>query len=243
MVAGMLLVNKPRGMTSHDVVQIVRRKLGVRQIGHTGTLDPMAEGLLILLVGSATKYQQAFQGHDKIYEATIAFGTQTDTGDALGHVVRSVSVPTLDQSRVAEVLAGFRGSFAQTPPTYSAVKVQGRPAYWWARRQQPQVLAARRVQVSDITLLECEPSTLTFRLCCSAGTYVRTLAESIAERLGTVGHVTSLTRLRIGQWHLDDAKPLTWMTEATPAAIVRELRVVTAVHAQHSSSSPSNTTV
>lgn len=240
MVEGMLLVNKPRGMTSHDVVQIVRRKLGIRRIGHTGTLDPLAEGLLILLVGAATHYQQAFQGHDKMYEATIAFGTQTDTGDAMGRVVRSAPVPAIQQDRVVEVLESFRGSFAQTPPTFSAVKVQGRPAYWWARRHQPQPLSPRRVQISDIALLACGPCTLTVRLRCSAGTYVRTLAESIAERLGTVGHVTSLTRLRIGQWHLGDAKPLTWITEASPAEVARELRAVAAIDAQRASFSPSN---
>ena len=223
---GALLVNKPAGVTSHDVVQVVRRKLGVKQIGHTGTLDPIARGLLILLVGPATKHQQAYQGHDKTYEAVIRLGTQTDTGDAAGHPVRTAPVPPLDRDRVAATLASFEGTLLQTPPAYSAVKVRGRPAYWWARRQQPVTLAARRVQLSDIVLLDCGSETILFRLHCSSGTYVRSLAESIAERLGTVGHLAGLVRLRVGGWSLEEAKPLDWIAQQSAEAVARELRPV-----------------
>lgn len=222
-VSGILRVNKPAGLTSHDVVQIVRRKLGLQRIGHTGTLDPMAEGLLILLVGHATKHQQAFQSHQKTYEAVLTLGIQTDTGDAMGTPVRSAPVPVLDQARVAELLASFRGPLTQTPPAYSAVKVRGRPAYWWARRHQPVPLAARVVQIADVALLGCTVDAISFRVDCSAGTYVRTLAESIAERLGTVGHVTRLVRLRVGTWTLEGAKPLSWIQDVTPDEILHEL--------------------
>src|SRR3989338_1569181 len=141
MLEGMLLVDKPSGITSHDVVHTVRCKLGVRRVGHTGTLDPMAEGLLILLVGAATRHQRDFQSHEKTYEAVIQLGVQTDTADALGGILQRASVPMLDGNRVAHVLASFEGSQLQIPPAYSAIKVSGRPAYWWARRNKPLLLA------------------------------------------------------------------------------------------------------
>ena len=224
MLEGLLLVHKPSGLTSHDVVQAVRRKLGVKRIGHTGTLDPMAEGLLILLVGPATRHQQAFQGHDKAYEAVLRLGTQTDTGDADGRPVRTAPIPSLDTARVAEVLASFEGELVQTPPTYSAVKVRGRPAYWWARRQQPVTLTARTVRLLQLQLVGCTLDAVTFRVRCSAGTYIRTLAEAIAERLGTVGHLSRLVRMQVGEWRLEDARPLAWITETNPDLIARELR-------------------
>src|SRR3989338_3342272 len=139
---GLLLIAKPPGVTSHDVVEVIRRRLGLRRVGHTGTLDPMAEGLLIVLVGRATKHQQALQGHDKVYETVLQLGAQTDTGDATGTVIRTAALPAMDRARLEEVLASFRGPLAPIPPAYSAVKVHGRPAYWWARRRQAVTLAA-----------------------------------------------------------------------------------------------------
>ncbi len=246
MVEGLLLVNKPAGVTSHDVVQVARQRLAVRRIGHTGTLDPMAQGLLLLLVGGATRHQQAFQGHEKTYEAILRLGTQTDTGDATGKSICTAAVPVLNRGRVAELLASFRGAFSQIPPAYSAVKVRGRPAYWWARRQQPVTLAARNVHLSDISLVHCGTETITFRVRCSAGTYIRTLGESIAERLGTVGHLTSLVRLSVGEWSLAEAKPLSWVAQATSEALERELRPVPSVGqrppAPHHSASVSDPT-
>ena len=221
--SGMLLIDKPRGMTSHDVVAVVRRKLGVRRIGHTGTLDPMADGLLMLLVGSATKAQQSLQGHEKVYDATLQLGAQTDTGDAMGCVMREMPVPPLDAAHVEAVLSAFHGPLSQTPPAFSAVKVQGRPAYWWTRRQRPVTLAARTVHLAELSLLECRGQTISFRVRCSAGTYVRTLAESIAERLGTVGHLTKLTRRSIGAWRLEDAKPLSWIAHTDPQQVIDSL--------------------
>ena len=217
---GMLLINKPAGMTSHDVVLVVRRKLGVRRIGHSGTLDPMAQGLLVLLVGRATKHQQAFQAHEKTYQAVLRLGTQTATGDAMGEPVRRAPIPPLDQARIAEALASFRGPFVHTPPAYSAVKVQGRPAYWWARRHHPVTLSPRVVQLTEITLVGWTPDTITFRVRCSAGTYIRTLAEAIAERLGAVGHLSDLIRLRVGRWSVEDAKPFAWVRDADPHMLI-----------------------
>ncbi|MCI0436797.1 MAG: tRNA pseudouridine(55) synthase TruB [Gemmatimonadetes bacterium] len=227
-----MLVNKPRGFTSHDVVEIVRRRLGVRRVGHTGTLDPMAEGLLILLVGAATKHQHAFQSHEKTYEAALRLGTQTDTGDAMGTVIRTAAVPSFDRRRAMDVLAAFRGACQQTPPAYSAVKVHGRPAYWWARRQRPVTLSARTVQFFETVLLDCGADVVRFRVRCSAGTYVRSLAENIAERLGTVGHLEQLVRLRIDQWDLARAKPLAWIQQASVDEVAGALSPIPMAHRQ-----------
>ncbi len=226
MFNGMLLINKSPGLTSHDVVQIVRRKLAMKRVGHTGTLDPMAQGLLILLVGAATKHQQVFQGHEKTYEAVLRLGVQMDTGDATGHPVAQASVPVLNQRCVTDTLISFVGECSQTPPAYSAVKVRGRPAYWWARRSQPVTLTPRPVRISMMELICLDATTITFRVHCSAGTYIRTLAESIAQRLGTVGHLSRLVRLRVGSWNLEDARPMEWLTAADPERLARELRPV-----------------
>ena len=223
---GMLLVDKPPGVTSHDVVDAVRRALGLRRVGHTGTLDPMARGLLILLVGNATSHQQGFQRHEKTYDAMIRLGTQTDTGDATGVAIRTAEVPPLDRQRVVDLLASLRGPCSQTPPAYSAVKVRGRPAYWWARRKTPVTLQARTVELFELTLRDCGQETIALRVRCSAGTYMRALAECIAERLGTVGHLSGLVRLRIGDWRLEDAKSLTWLAQASPEAVARALQPV-----------------
>jgi len=226
MPSGILLVNKPTGVTSHDVVQLVRRKLSLQRIGHSGTLDPMAQGLLVVLVGAATSYQQQFQAHEKTYEAVMRLGTQTDTGDAMGTTVRTAPVPLMDRGRLQEVLATLQGPWWQTPPAYSAVKVRGRPAYWWTRRHQPVTLTKRLAHLFEITLLDCTPETITFRVHCSAGTYIRVLAEVIAEQLGTVGHLAHLMRLRVGQWTVDEAQPLAWIAQASPEDVTSHLRPV-----------------
>ena len=223
---GLLLIHKPSGMTSHDVVVAVRRKLGLKRVGHAGTLDPMAEGLLAVLIGPATKRQGELQGHDKSYEATLRLGTQTDTADADGTPVRTAPIPAFDRAQLDAACRAFMGEILQTPPAYSAVKVAGRPAYWWARRRQPVTLSPRTIRIFGLAVTDWTPDTVTFRADCSAGTYIRTLGEAIAEQLGTVGHVTRLVRLRIGVWRVDEARPLSWLTQAAPEAVMRELRPV-----------------
>lgn len=224
MTDGFLLVAKPAGVTSHDVVQQVRRKLGIRRVGHTGTLDPMAEGLLIILAGSATKHQRAWQGHDKSYEGVLRLGVHMDTGDATGAPVKTAPVPAPDAARLARVCASFVGPLDQQPPAYSAVKVQGHPAYWWARRRQPVALPSRRVQILELVPLDWTGDAVSFRVQCSAGTYVRTLAESMAERLGTVGHLSRLVRLRIGAFRLEDALTADEVERLPSSAVCERLR-------------------
>ena len=225
---GMLLLDKPPGLTSHDVVDIARARLGIRRIGHTGTLDPMAQGLLVLLVGEATRHQQALQGHEKAYEAQLALGAQTSTGDATGDVLRRAEVSAFERGVVDTVLASFVGPLLQQPPVYSAVKVEGRPSYWWARRGRALSLPSRLVHIRAMTLIECRDERIRFLVECSAGTYVRTLGEAIAERLGTVGHLDELIRLRVGPWTLEDARPVAWMKTAAREELARAIRPIAA---------------
>jgi len=223
---GMLLLNKPRGLTSHDVVQVLRRKLGCQKIGHTGTLDPAADGLLILLIGTATRHQQALQGHEKTYEGCIRLGVQTDTADAAGQTIRSLAVPPLRRELLQETLASLLGTISQVPPSYSAIKVRGRPAYWWARRHGPITLPPRTVHIHEFGLLGFDSDRIHCRIRCSAGTYIRSLAESVAERLGTVGHLETLTRMQVGSCSLADAMQLEWVRQASADDVYRCVRPV-----------------
>lgn len=223
---GLLVVNKPQGMTSHDVVQVVRRRVGLQRVGHTGTLDPIAEGVLVILVGAATKYQQILQTQRKVYEAVIQLGTQTDTGDAWGKALRTAPVPALEQRQVEETLRSFVGRLTQTPPAFSAVKVQGKPLYWWTRRGVPKVAQPRTVEILALDLLGWDGSALACRIVCSSGTYIRTLAEAVAARLGTVGHVKALTRCAVGPWELARAVTVPWIQAASEADVRAALRPV-----------------
>ena len=213
--AGFLVINKSPGMTSHDVVQLVRRKLGMQRIGHGGTLDPMASGVLVLLLGQATKRQHTVQSHRKCYEAVIQLGTQTDTADAWGKVLRTASVPALTRERLVTILASCVGPLTQVPPVFSAVKVQGRPLYWWARHGRRIAARPRTVEVFTLELLELLSDRFRCRIECSAGTYIRTLAETIAEALGTLGHVSELVRVSVGSWDLAHALDMCWLATAS----------------------------
>ena len=221
---GLLVVNKPQGMTSHDVVEVVRRRFGIQRVGHTGTLDPIAEGVLVVLVGAATKYQHPLQAQRKVYETVIQLGTQTDTGDAWGKVLRTAPVPALEARRLEEILRSFVGRITQTPPAFSAVKVQGRPLYWWTRRGTPKVAQPRTVEILALDLLEWSGTTLACRIVCSSGTYIRTLAEAIAARLGTTGHVKALTRCAVGPWELAGAVTVPWLQAASEEEVRAALR-------------------
>ena len=224
---GALIVNKPQGPTSHDVVLTARQAFGLRRIGHGGTLDPIATGVLVLLVGRATKRQQFVHGARKVYDTVIRFGQQTDTGDAWGAVIAQAPPPDLqDRLRLENALASCRGTLLQQPPAFSAVKVQGHPLYWWARRGQPKSAPARPVTIFALELLEVGEDRLRCRVECSAGTYVRSLAERIAAQLGSVGHVTELVRLSVGPWRLEDACAYDWLRQASREELIARLRPV-----------------
>lgn len=206
-VEGVLVVDKPAGMTSHDVVAVARRALGERRIGHTGTLDPFATGVLPLAVGRATRLVRFLSASDKDYDATVRFGTTTDTYDATGTVVEtSAARPARDA--VEHALGSLRGAYAQTPPPYSAKKVGGQRAYALARKQVPIALAPVPVRVTRAEITGWFPDTVTIALTCSAGFYVRSFAHALGGLVGTGACLEALRRTRSGQFTLAHAIPL-----------------------------------
>lgn len=191
---GILLIDKPSGMTSHDVVDQVRRKLRMKRIGHAGTLDPMATGLLIILVGKATKLSQYLTSLDKVYSGTIKLGESTNTQDADGEVTTTKPVPELTQEQVQEVLDGFVGDQYQTPPMFSAVKINGQRLYKLARKGQEVEREPRFIRVSSFEITRFTPPEIDFILKCSKGTYVRSLANDVGEKIGCGAHLSALRR-------------------------------------------------
>jgi len=216
-------VDKPAGPTSHDVVQRVRRVLKTRAVGHTGTLDPFATGLLVVLVGRATRLARFVEAEAKTYLATARLGVGTDTDDATGAPLGPpVDLSELTEARVAEALAGFAGEQRQRPPRYSAKHVDGERSYRLARRGVAVQPAETTVVVARIDLVEYAPPELVFRVTVSAGTYVRALARDLGERLGVGAHLTALRRESIGALRVEDAVRL---AEVDPSA-VRPARAV-----------------
>jgi tRNA pseudouridine55 synthase len=222
-----VLVAKPAGPTSHDVVDVVRRALGVTRVGHLGTLDPFAAGLLVLVAGRATRLAPFAAGWTKDYEGVIRLGTVTTTDDGTGAVVgTSEQWRTLDRGQVAAVLAEFRCAYDQRPPAFSAVKVDGERAYRRARRGEPVTLEPRRVEVHELTLVDFAPPDVRFRAGVTAGTYLRSLARDVGERLGCGAHLAELTRSRVGPFRLEDAVAPAAVTPGAvrhPAALVGDL--------------------
>lgn len=220
---GLLLVNKPAGITSFDCIRRLRRSTGVRKIGHTGTLDPAASGLMLMLFGSACKQAQQFSKLDKIYLANITLGATSSTGDGEGEIVRQYtgSEPTLE--RVQDVLNSFVGQITQTPPAYSAIKINGQEAYKRTRRGEKVEMPSRQVRVYEIKLLNYQYPCLDIEATVSSGTYIRTLAKDIGEELGTGAYLSGLVRTNVGQFSLDEAASL---KNLSLAVVQEKLRVV-----------------
>jgi len=225
---GLLIVDKPSGPTSHDVVARLRRVLRERRIGHTGTLDPLATGVLPLVVGRATRLARFLSASDKAYDAVIALGCATDTGDRLGTPIAramSAEAPAIGRDAIERALDEFRGTFLQQPPVYSAKKVGGRRSYALARaRSVPESVPLRpqSVTVHRLELIAVEGNLVTLGLDCSAGFYVRSLAHDLGERLGTGAHLAELRRTRSGDYTVDDAMPLD-TAERDPGAAAERL--------------------
>lgn len=204
-----MLVDKPAGMTSHDVVQRVRRVLGTNAAGHTGTLDPFATGLLVVLVGRATRLARFVERQSKTYLATARLGIRTDTDDLSGRVIETSDGGELVTERQLEAaLAGFLGTQLQRPPQYSAKHVGGERSYRKARRGEAVDLAEVSVTVDRIEMVECHPPLVTFRAVVTSGTYIRALARDLGDRLEVGAHLTSLRREAIGSLRVEDAVPL-----------------------------------
>jgi len=207
-VDGIIVVNKPCGLTSHQVVQAVRRLFPGTRVGHSGTLDPMATGVLPVCLGRATRISEFIIEHPKTYRASVSLGKITDTDDCEGKIIGISTVPRLERNRVEEILTGFQGTIEQLPPRYSAVKYRGKPLYKWARSGQEAPRKIRQAKIYWIKLLEFNPGgepQLVIDVKCSKGTYIRTLALDIGQALGCGGHLQSLSRLAVGPYNLGDA--------------------------------------
>ncbi len=213
-VSGVLVIDKPVGITSHDVVQIVRRGTGIRRAGHTGTLDPRASGVLVVLIGPAVRLSEFVSASDKRYQATLRLGTSTDTYDAEGTITQTTSPEDITEEQFAQALQQFVGEIEQVPPPYSAVKVKGRKAYELSRRGEKVELPPRKINVYSLELLEWVPPEAVVDVYCSSGTYVRSLAHDVGNVLGCGAHLVELRRTKSGQFTLRDAVPLRKLREA-----------------------------
>lgn len=203
---GVIIINKQKNFTSHDVVNVIRKKLNIKKVGHTGTLDPNATGVLPILVGKATKISKYLIEHDKTYIATIKLGEKTDTGDNEGQVIEEKLVPTdLKEEDINNVLQIFLGKQKQVPPMYSAIKINGKKLYEYAREGKEVKLEAREIEIYKIQLLEYKNSKIKFEVECSKGTYIRTLCEDIAKKLGTVGYMEELQRTKVNNFKIGDS--------------------------------------
>ena len=220
---GVLLVDKPQGMTSHDIVARMRRVFRIKKIGHAGTLDPMATGLLLILVGKATKVSQFLMSMDKEYTGTVKLGEETDSQDADGEIVATKPVPELTQADVEKEMATFMGDQYQTPPMYSAKKVNGQKLYKLARQGKTIEREARVIHVSRYDILDFNLPEISVIVGSSKGTYIRTLAHDLGERLGCGGHLCALRRTQVGKFRIEDANTLDEIENMAPSELRTKL--------------------
>ncbi|MFY9531488.1 MAG: tRNA pseudouridine(55) synthase TruB [Candidatus Acidiferrales bacterium] len=214
---GALVINKPPGKTSHDVVEAVRRIVGFRQIGHLGTLDPLATGVLVLVLGRATRLARFYSGRRKRYAFAVRFGFATDTYDADGEPLGPDSSPTLRREEVEVLAAHFVGHIRQVPPAFSAKKIHGKPAHELARKNKAVVLEPIEVEVYEFRLTSVEGSVARFVVECGAGTYIRSLAHELGQKHGTGAHLSEIVRTAVGEFTLDHALTLDELQEAARA--------------------------
>lgn len=203
---GILIVDKPKGITSHDVVDYIRRRFRIKKVGHAGTLDPLATGVLVILIGRATKVSNTLLNRDKEYEVVMTFGKRTDTGDADGRVIfegGDFSKVTVDS--VKQALSRFRGEIYQTPPMTSAIKYKGKKLYELARKGIEIERAARRIIIKELELVKFNPPDIILKIKCSKGTYVRVLCDELGLALGCGGYVSQIRRVSSGEFIVDEA--------------------------------------
>lgn len=203
---GIIVINKPKGITSHDVVYKVK-KIFNEKVGHTGTLDPNATGVLPLLIGQGTKLSKYLIEHDKIYKVRLTLGKKTDSADVEGNVIeeRDVDEKSLNTQNIKNVLNSFIGKSKQIPPMYSAIKVKGKKLYEYARKGQTVDIEPREIEIFEINLINIENLSIDFTVHCSKGTYIRSLCEDIAKKLGTIGYMEELERLKVGNFCINDS--------------------------------------
>lgn len=211
---GIIVINKEKDYTSHDIVAIAKKTLG-QKIGHTGTLDPNATGVLPLLVGKATQIAKYLVNHDKIYQAVLKLGIKTDTADMTGKVVQEQNVDMPKEEKIKEVLSSMIGKTTQTPPMYSAIKVNGKKLYEYARKGKTVEVEPRPIEIYALNLdkINNPQNELTFTVHCSKGTYIRTLCEQIAENLGTIGCMKDLNRVQVGEFSINNSITISELQE------------------------------
>ncbi len=208
-----LNVHKPVGLTSYDVVRRAKRVLPGVKIGHGGTLDPFAEGVLLILIGKATKRMSELLGNSKSYEARLKLGEATATGDNTSPVILIEEIPEISENLLRELELQFTGDIMQIPPAYSAKKVNGKPAYKYAREGRQVQLDPVQVSIYGLKLTKIENNIIKIKVSCSSGTYIRTLGENLAQAIGTVGHLVSLERVRIGEYTIENSIPVNILPE------------------------------
>ncbi len=221
---GAILIDKPAGPTSHDVVDAIRRQFAIKKVGHCGTLDPAATGLLIIVLGRGTKLSEKLMGDDKVYEGRIKFGESTDSNDADGELTGSLPVPPLALAELNEAAEEFVGDLMQTPPMVSAIKKAGVPLYKLARKGVEVQREPRLIHVYSFRFSEYQEPLGTFRLACTKGTYVRSIAHELGQKLGCGAHLAALRRITSGKFNVADAMPLEAVLKLTPSAL--EARVI-----------------
>jgi tRNA pseudouridine55 synthase len=221
-IDGILVVNKPSGRTSHDIVESVRRLVGFRQIGHLGTLDPMATGVLVLALGRATRLARFFAGRRKRYACAVRFGFATDTYDADGEPQGPDTSPSLDLRQVEALASRFLGKIQQIPPAFSAKKIHGRPAHELARKHKPVKLEPVEVEVYELRLTGIEGPIARFEVECGAGTYIRALAHDMGQLAGCGAHLGEITRTAVGEFTLDQALSLDDIQKEAAAATLAD---------------------
>jgi tRNA pseudouridine55 synthase len=220
---GAILIDKPAGPTSHDVVDAIRRKFGIKKVGHCGTLDPNATGLLIIVLGLGTKLSEKLMGDDKVYEGTVKFGETTNSYDADGEILETRPVPPLTLDQLNEAAAAFVGDQMQTPPMVSAVKIKGVPLYKLARKGMEVEREPRLIHIYNFRFTSYEPPLGQFRIACTKGTYVRSIAQDLGQKLGCGAHLATLRRSVSGKFDLADATKLDDVLQLTTAELEKKV--------------------
>ena len=220
---GAILIDKPAGPTSHDVVDVIRRRFGIKKVGHCGTLDPNATGLLIIVLGRGTKLSEKLMGDDKVYEGTIKFGETTNSYDADGEILETRPVPPLTLDQLNEAAVAFVGDQMQTPPMVSAIKVKGVPLYKLARKGIEVEREPRLVHIYNFRFTNYEPPLGQFRVACTKGTYVRSIAHELGQKLGCGAHLAALRRSVSGKFDVADATKLDDVLKLTTAELEKKV--------------------
>ena len=220
---GAILVDKPAGPTSHDVVDAIRRKFGIKKVGHCGTLDPNATGLLIIVLGRGTKLSERLMGDDKVYEGTIKFGEETDSYDSDGEITASLPVPLLTLDQLNEEAAKFIGDQMQIPPMVSAIKKNGVPLYKLARKGIEVEREPRLIHIYNFRFTDYTEPLAQFRVACTKGTYIRSIAHELGQKLGCGAHLTTLRRGASGKFDVADALPLDTILKLTTAELEKRV--------------------